>query len=201
MINKVDKPNCRPEFVNEQVFDLMFTLNANEEQLDYRTVYGSAKQGWMSNKLGERTDNITPLLDAIIDDIPEPARVEGTPQMLITSLEYSPYVGRIAVGKVTRGTLRPGMNVTLAKRDGVTMVKTRIKDLMTFEGLGKSKAEEVPCGEICAIVGIEGFEIGDTICDYDNPEPLEPIAIDEPTMSMLSLPSTIPPSSAVTAST
>lgn len=185
VINKVDKPNCRPEFVNEQVFDLMFTLNANEEQLDYRTVYGSAKQGWMSNKLGERTDNITPLLDAIIDDIPEPARVEGTPQMLITSLEYSPYVGRIAVGKVTRGTLRPGMNVTLAKRDGVTMVKTRIKDLMTFEGLGKSKAEEVPCGEICAIVGIEGFEIGDTICDYDNPEPLEPIAIDEPTMSML----------------
>ena len=146
VINKVDKPNCRPEFVNEQVFDLMFTLNANEEQLDYRTVYGSAKQGWMSNKLGERTDNITPLLDAIIDDIPEPARVEGTPQMLITSLEYSPYVGRIAVGKVTRGTLRPGMNVTLAKRDGVTMVKTRIKDLMTFEGLGKSKAEEVPCG-------------------------------------------------------
>ena len=136
VINKVDKPNCRPEFVNEQVFDLMFTLNANEEQLDYRTVYGSAKQGWMSNKLGERTDNITPLLDAIIDDIPEPARVEGTPQMLITSLEYSPYVGRIAVGKVTRGTLRPGMNVTLAKRDGVTMVKTRIKDLMTFEGLG-----------------------------------------------------------------
>ena len=185
VINKVDKPNCRPEFVNEQVFDLMFTLNASEEQLDYRTIYGSAKQGWMSNKLGERTDSITPLLDAIIDDIPEPAYVEGTPQMLITSLEYSPYVGRIAVGKVTRGTLRAGMNVTLAKRDGVTMVKTRIKDLMTFEGLGKSKAEEVPCGEICAVVGIEGFEIGDTICDYDNPEPLPPIAIDEPTMSML----------------
>ena len=185
VINKVDKPNCRPEFVNEQVFDLMFTLNANEDQLDYRTVYGSAKQGWMSNKLGEKTDSITPLLDAIIDDIPEPAYVEGTPQMLITSLEYSPYVGRIAIGKVTRGTLRAGMNVTLAKRDGKTMVKTRIKDLMTFEGLGKSKAEEVPCGEICAVVGIEGFEIGDTICDYDNPEPLDPIAIDEPTMSML----------------
>lgn len=185
VINKVDKPNCRPEFVNEQVFDLMFTLNANEDQLDYRTVYGSAKQGWMSNKLGEKTDSITPLLDAIIDDIPEPAYVEGTPQMLITSLEYSPYVGRIAIGKVTRGTLRAGMNVTLAKRDGKTMVKTRIKDLMTFEGLGKSKAEEVPCGEICAVVGIEGFDIGDTICDYDNPEPLDPIAIDEPTMSML----------------
>ncbi len=185
VVNKVDKPNCRPEFVNEQVFDLMFSLNANEDQLDYRTIYGSAKQGWMSHKWNEKTDSITPLLDAIIDDIPEPAYVEGTPQMLITSLEYSPYVGRIAVGKVTRGTLRAGMNVTLAKRDGKTMVKTKIRDLMTFEGLGKSKAEEVPCGEICAVVGIEGFEIGDTICDYENPEPLEPIAIDEPTMSML----------------
>ena len=185
VINKVDKPNCRPEFVNEQVFDLMFSLNANEDQLDYRTIYGSAKQGWMSHKWNEMTDSITPLLDAIIDDIPEPAYVEGTPQMLITSLEYSPYVGRIAIGKVTRGTLRAGMNVTLAKRDGKTMVKTKIRDLMTFEGLGKSKAEEVPCGEICAVVGIEGFEIGDTICDYENPEPLEPIAIDEPTMSML----------------
>ena len=185
VINKVDKPNCRPEFVNEQVFDLMFSLNANEDQLDYRTIYGSAKQGWMSHKWNEKTDSITPLLDAIIDDIPEPAYVEGTPQMLITSLEYSPYVGRIAIGKVTRGTLRAGMNVTLAKRDGKTMVKTKIRDLMTFEGLGKSKAEEVPCGEICAVVGIEGFEIGDTICDYENPEPLEPIAIDEQTMSML----------------
>ena len=185
VINKVDKPNCRPEFVNEQVFDLMFSLNANEDQLDYRTIYGSAKQGWMSHKWNEKTDSITPLLDAIIDDIPEPAYVEGTPQMQITSLEYSPYVGRIAIGKVTRGTLRAGMNVTLAKRDGKTMVKTKIRDLMTFEGLGKSKAEEVPCGEICAVVGIEGFEIGDTICDYENPEPLEPIAIDEPTMSML----------------
>ena len=185
VINKVDKPNCRPEFVNEQVFDLMFSLNANEDQLDYRTIYGSAKQGWMSHKWNEKTDSITPLLDAIIDDIPEPAYVEGTPQMLITSLEYSPYVGRIAIGKVTRGTLRAGTNVTLAKRDGKTMVKTKIRDLMTFEGLGKSKAEEVPCGEICAVVGIEGFEIGDTICDYENPEPLEPIAIDEPTMSML----------------
>ena len=185
VINKVDKPNCRPEVVNEQVFDLMFTLDATEEQLDYKTIYGSAKQGWMSHKWKEPTDSIVPLLDAIIDEIPEPAVVEGTPQMLITSLEYSSYTGRIAVGKVTRGSLRAGQNVTLAKRDGATMQKTRIKDLMVFEGLGKKKVDEVPCGEICAILGIEGFEIGDTICDYENPEPLPPIAIDEPTMSML----------------
>ncbi len=184
VINKVDKPNCRPEVVNEQVFDLMFTLGADEEQLDYKTIYGSAKQGWMSHVATERTDSIAPLLDTIIDEIPEPAVVEGTPQMLVTSLEYSPYVGRIAVGKVTRGELRAGQNVTLAKRDG-TLVKTKIKDLMVFEGLGKTKAEKVECGEICALVGIEGFEIGDTICDYTNPEPLPPIAIDEPTMSML----------------
>ena len=185
VINKVDKPNCRPEVVNEQVFDLMFSLNATEEQLDYKTIYGSAKQGWMSHKWNERTDSIIPLLDAIIDEIPEPAQVEGTPQMLITSLEYSSYTGRIAVGKVTRGSLKAGQNVTLAKRDGVTMQKTKIRDLMVFEGLGKKKVDEVPCGEICAIMGIEGFEIGDTICDYENPEPLPPIAIDEPTMSML----------------
>ena len=185
VVNKVDKPNCRPEVVNEQVFDLMFSLNASEEQLDYKTIYGSAKQGWMSHKWNERTDSIVPLLDAIIDEIPEPAQVEGTPQMLITSLEYSSYTGRIAVGKVTRGSLKAGQNVTLAKRDGVTMQKTKIRDLMVFEGLGKKKVEEVPCGEICAIMGIEGFEIGDTICDYENPEPLPPIAIDEPTMSML----------------
>ena len=185
VINKVDKPNCRPEVVNEQVFDLMFTLDATEEQLDYKTIYGSAKQGWMSHKWNEPTDSLVPLLDAIIDEIPEPAVVEGTPQMLITSLEYSSYTGRIAVGKVTRGSLRAGQNVTLAKRDGATMQKTRIKDLMVFEGLGKKKVDEVPCGEICAILGIEGFEIGDTICDYENPEPLPPIAIDEPTMSML----------------
>lgn len=185
VVNKVDKPNCRPDEVHEQVFDLMFTLNATEEQLDFRTVYGSAKQGWMSHLWREKTDNITPLLDAIIDDIPEPVIVEGTPQLLITSLEYSAYVGRIAVGKLTRGTLRTGMPVTLAKRDGVTLVKTRIKELMVFEGLGKAKVNEVHCGEICALVGIDGFEIGDTICDYDNPEALEPIAIDEPTMSML----------------
>ncbi len=185
VINKVDKPNCRPEVVNEQVFDLMFTLDATEEQLDYKTIYGSAKQGWMSHKWNEPTDSLVPLLDAIIDEIPEPAVVEGMPQMLITSLEYSSYTGRIAVGKVTRGSLRAGQNVTLAKRDGTTMQKTRIKDLMVFEGLGKKKVDEVPCGEICAIMGIEGFEIGDTICDYENPEPLPPIAIDEPTMSML----------------
>ena len=185
VINKVDKPNCRPEVVNEQVFDLMFTLDATEEQLDYKTIYGSAKQGWMSHKWQEPTGSIAPLLDAIIDEIPEPEVVEGTPQMLITSLEYSPYVGRIAVGKVTRGELRTGQNVTLAKRDGETMQKTKIKELMVFEGLGKTKVESVGCGEICALVGIEGFEIGDTICDYENPEPLPPIAIDEPTMSML----------------
>ena len=185
VINKVDKPNCRPEVVNEQVFDLMFTLDATEEQLDYKTIYGSAKQGWMSHKWNEKTDSIQPLLDAIIDEIPEPQTAEGTPQMLITSLEYSSYIGRIAVGKLTRGNLVSGQTVTLAKRDGVTRVKTKIKELMVFEGLGKKKVDRVECGEICALVGIEGFEIGDTICDADNPEPLPPIKIDEPTMSML----------------
>ena len=185
VVNKVDKPNCRPEVVNEQVFDLMFTLDATEEQLDYKTIYGSAKQGWMSHKWNEPTGSIQPLLDAIIDEIPEPQIVEGTPQMLITSLEYSAYIGRIAVGKLTRGTLRAGEMVTLAKRDGVTRIKTRIKDLMVFDGLGKKKVEQVECGEICALVGIDGFEIGDTICDAENPEPLPPIRIDEPTMSML----------------
>ena len=185
VINKVDKPNCRPEAVNEQVFDLMFSLGATEEQLDYKTIYGSAKQGWMSHVWNQPTDSITPLLDTIIDEIPAPAEVEGTPQMLITSLEYSPYVGRIAVGKITRGELHAGGNITLAKRDGTTMLKQRIKELMVFEGLDKTKVDKVECGEICAIVGLEGFEIGDTVCDYENPEPLPPIAIDEPTMSML----------------
>ena len=185
VINKVDKPNCRPLEVQEQVFDLMFTLDATEEQLDFKTIYGSAKQGWMSHVWNERTESILPLLDTIIDEIPMPEEVEGTPQLLITSLEYSSYVGRIAVGKITRGTLRSGMSATLAKRDGETMVKTRIKELHLFEGLGKKRVEEVPCGEICALVGIEGFEIGDTICDFENPEPLPPIAVDEPTMSML----------------
>ena len=185
VVNKVDKLNCRPEVVNEQVFDLMFTLDATEEQLDYKTIYGSAKQGWMSHKWNEPTDSIQPLLDAIIDEIPEPETSEGTPQMLITSLEYSSYIGRIAVGKLTRGSLTSGQTVTLAKRDGVTKVKTKIKELMVFEGLGKKKVERVECGEICALVGIDGFEIGDTICDAENPEPLPPIKIDEPTMSML----------------
>ena len=185
VVNKVDKPNCRPEVVNEQVFDLMFSLNATEEQLDYKTIYGSAKQGWMSHIWNEPTDSIAPLLEAIIDEIPAPEVAEGTPQMLITSLEYSPYVGRIAVGKLTRGELRAGQNVTLAKRDGETKIKSKIKELMVFDGLVKSKVEKVECGEICALVGIEGFEIGDTICDFENPEPLPPIKIDEPTMSML----------------
>ena len=143
VINKVDKPNCRPEVVNEQVFDLMFSLGASEQQLDYRTIYGSAKQGWMSHVWNQPTDSIAPLLDAIIDDIPEPTVVEGTPQMLITSLEYSPYIGRIAVGKLTRGTLSAGQQVTLAKRDGTTQQKTRIRELMVFDGLGKSKVEQV----------------------------------------------------------
>ena len=185
VVNKVDKPNCRPEEVAEEVFDLMFALDATEEQLDFTTVYGSAKQGWMSLDWKKPTNDITALLDVIIEDIPEPMVQEGIPQLLITSLEYSPYVGRTAIGKLTCGKLEAGMPVTLAKRDGKTMVKTRIKELMLFEGLGKNKVAEVPCGEICAITGIEGFEIGDTITDFENPEPLEPIAIDEPTMSML----------------
>ncbi len=185
VINKVDKQNCRPDNVHEEVFDLMFALDANEDQLDFTTLYGSAKQGWMSKDWKTPTSDITPLLDAIIEEIPAPKVVEGTPQLLITSLEYSSYVGRIAVGKLSRGTLKNGMFCTLAKRDGETMVKTRIKDLMVFQGLSKVKVDEVQCGEICALVGIEGFEIGDTVADYENPEPLDPIAIDEPTMSML----------------
>ncbi|MFI3263569.1 MAG: GTP-binding protein, partial [Rikenellaceae bacterium] len=185
VVNKVDKQNCRPDEVHEEVFDLMFALDATEEQLDFTTIYGSAKQGWMSRDWQNPTTDITALLDAIIEDIPEPEVVEGTPQLLITSLEYSPYVGRTAIGKLTRGTLKAGMPVTLAKRDGETLVKTRIKELMLFSGLGKDKVEEVQCGEICAITGIEGFDIGDTICYFENPEALTPIAIDEPTMSML----------------
>ena len=185
VVNKVDKPNCRPDEVQEEVFDLMFSLGASEEQLDFVTIYGSAKQGWMSTDWRTPGSDITPLLDAIIENIPAPQAAEGTPQMLVTSLEYSSYIGRIAVGKLTRGTLKAGQAVTLCKRDGVTFEKTRIKDLMLFEGLEKQKAEEVKAGEICAIVGIEGFEIGDTVADYENPEALPPIAIDEPTMSML----------------
>lgn len=185
VVNKVDKPNCRPDEVQEEVFDLMFSLGASENQLDFNTIYGSAKQGWMSTDWKNQTSDITPLLDAIIENIPEPESAEGTPQMMITSLEYSSYIGRIAIGKLTRGTLKAGMAVTLCKRDGVTLVKSRIKDLMLFEGLEKLKVDEVKAGEICAIVGIDGFEIGDTIADFENPEALTPIAIDEPTMSML----------------
>lgn len=184
VINKVDKQNCRPDEVNEEVFDLMFSLGATEDQLDFKTVYGSAKQGWMSLDWRKPTNDITPLLDVILQEIPVSPTNEGTPQMLISSLEYSPYVGRIAVGRVTRGELCDGMNITLCKRYDV-QVKSKIKDLMVFEGLEKKKVEKVPCGEICAVVGLEDFEIGDTIADFENPEPLPPISVDEPTMSML----------------
>ena len=184
VVNKVDKPNCRPDEVQEEVFDLMFSLNANEDQLDFRTIFGSAKQGWMSTDWKKPTDNITPLLDAILEEIPAPAEVEGTPQMLISSLEYSPYVGRIAVGRITRGKLVTGMNVSLCKRYD-RIEKKKIKQLLVFDGLGKKEVQEVQCGDICAVVGIDGFEIGDTIADFENPEALPPIAIDEPTMSML----------------
>ncbi|WP_317340210.1 translational GTPase TypA, partial [Phocaeicola coprocola] len=184
VVNKVDKPNCRPEEVYEMVFDLMFSLNATEDQLDFPVLYGSAKNNWMGEDWKTPTGTITPLLDAIVKYIPAPHQLDGTPQMLITSLDYSSYTGRIAVGRVHRGTLREGMNITLAKRDG-TMVKSKIKEVHTFEGLGRKKVESVSSGDICALIGIEGFEIGDTICDFENPEPLPPIAIDEPTMSML----------------
>ena len=184
VVNKVDKPNCRPEEVYEMVFDLMFSLNATEDQLDFPVIYGSAKNNWMGEDWQTPTDSLTPLLDCIIKHIPAPQQLKGTPQMLITSLDYSAYTGRIAVGRVHRGTLKEGMNITLAKRNG-TQVKSKIKELNTFEGLGRKKVESVSSGDICAIIGIEGFEIGDTICDFENPEPLPPIAIDEPTMSML----------------
>ena len=184
VVNKVDKPNCRPEEVYEMVFDLMFSLNATEDQLDFPVLYGSAKNNWMGADWKTPTGTIEPLLDAIVKYIPAPEQLEGTPQMLITSLDYSAYTGRIAVGRVHRGTLKEGMNVTLAKRDG-SQVKAKIKELHVFEGMARKKAAEVSSGDICAIVGIDNFEIGDTICDYENPEPLPPIAIDEPTMSML----------------
>ena len=184
VINKVDKPNCRPDEVQEEVFDLMFNLDATEEQLDFVTVYGSAKQGWMSLDWKQPTSDITPLLDTILDVIPAPPVVEGTPQLLISSLEYSPYVGRIAVGRITRGTLRTGQQISLCKRYDIVQ-KQKIKQLMVFEGLGKTNVDEVQCGDICAVVGIDGFEIGDTIADFENPEALAPIAVDEPTMSML----------------
>ena len=184
VINKVDKPNCRPSEVQEMVFDLMFNLDATEEQLDFPTIYGSAKQGWMSDDWQKPTEDITALLDAIIEYIPEPQTLEGPSQMLITSLDYSKYVGRIAVGRVHRGELCEGQDIMLCKRDG-SMVKCKIKELDVFEGLGRTKVTSVKSGDICAIIGIEGFEIGETVADVNEPEPLPTIAIDEPTMSML----------------
>ena len=184
VINKVDKPNCRPEEVYEMVFDLMCDLNATEDQLNFPVVYGSAKNGWMSEDWKKPTDNIEYLLDLIIEAIPAPKQIEGTPQMLITSLDYSSYTGRIAVGRVHRGTLKDGQNITICHRDG-TQERTKIKELHTFEGMGHKKTDHVDSGDICAVIGLEKFEIGDTIADFENPEPLPPIAVDEPTMSML----------------
>lgn len=184
VVNKVDKPNCRPDEVYEMVFDLMFSLNATEDQLNFPVVYGSAKNGWMSEDWKAPTDNIEYLLDKIIEVIPAPKQIEGTPQMLITSLDYSNYTGRIAVGRVHRGVLKDGMNITICHRDG-TQERMKIKELHTFEGMGHVKTDHVDSGDICAVIGLERFEIGDTICNLDNPEPLPPIAIDEPTMSML----------------
>lgn len=186
VVNKVDKPNCRPEEVYEMVFELMFALNASEDQLNFPVVYGSAKEGWMSDDYAKPATDITYLLDTIIDTIPAPKVIEGTPQMLITSLDYSTYTGRIAVGRIHRGTLFEGMNISVVHRDG-EVERTRIKELHTFEGMGHkrvSKDGTIGCGDICAIVGLEHFEIGDTICDFTYPEPLPPIAIDEPTMGM-----------------
>ena len=184
VVNKVDKPNCRPEEVHEMVFDLMFELGGTEEQLNFPVVYGSAKNNWMGEDWSKPTDNIDYLLDTILEKIPAPERLEGTPQLLITSLDYSNYTGRIAIGRVHRGTITEGMNITIAHRDG-TMEKTKIKELQTFEGMGRQKATAVSSGDICAVIGLEKFEIGDTITDFENPEPLPTIAIDEPTMSML----------------
>ena len=184
VVNKVDKLNCRPDEVQEEVFDLMLNLDATEEQLDFQTIYGSAKNGWMSTDWHKPTTDLTALMDTIIEHVPAPEMLDGTPQMLITSLDYSPYLGRIAVGRVHRGVLKNGQNVTLAKKDG-SKVRCKIKELHTFAGMGRAKVEEVKSGDICALIGIEGFEIGDTICDYENPEALDPIAIDEPTMSMV----------------
>ena len=183
VVNKVDKPNCRPEEVYEMVFDLMFSLNATEDQLDFPVVYGSAKNGWMGADYNHPTTDITYLLDKIVEVIPAPKVIEGTPQMLITSLDYSSYTGRIAVGRVHRGMLKEGMNVTISHRDG-TMEKTRIKELHTFEGMGHIKTPEVGSGDICAIIGLEKFEIGDTICDFEQPDPLPPIAINEHTKTI-----------------
>lgn len=184
VINKVDKENCTPEEVHEKVFDLMFELGAEEWQLDFPTVYGSAKQNWMSTDWKNQTDNIEPLLDMVLEHIPAPKVSEGTVQMLITSLDYSSFTGRIAIGRLQRGTLKEGMNISLVKRDG-KIIKSKIKELHTFEGIGRRKVEEVHAGDICALVGLDGFEIGDSVADFENPEALPTIAIDEPTMSML----------------
>ena len=183
VINKVDKPNCRPDEVQEMVFDLMFNLNATEEQLDFPTIYGSAKQGWMSEDWQKPTDNINAVLDAIIEYIPAPEKIEGDAQMLVTSLDYSSYVGRIAIGRVHRGEFTEGMEIALCKKDG-SIIKQRIKELHTFEGMSRKRVQAVGSGDICALIGIENFEIGDTITVSSNPEPLPRIAIDEPTMSM-----------------
>ena len=184
VINKVDKENCTPEEVHEKVFDLMFELGAEEWQLDFPTVYGSAKNNWMSDDWQNETDSIEPLLEMVMNNIPAPKIAEGNTQMLITSLDFSSFTGRIAIGRLNRGELKEGMQVSLVKRDG-SIKKTRIKELHTFDGLGRKKVESVQAGDICAIVGLEGFEIGDTVADFENPEGLATIAIDEPTMSML----------------
>lgn len=183
VINKVDKPNCRPDEVNEMVFDLMFNLDATEDQLDFRTIYGSAKQNWMSTDWRKPSTDITAVLDAIIENIPAPKQIEGDPQMLVTSLDFSSYVGRIAIGRVHRGTIREGMELGLCKKDG-SVTRQRVKELHVFEGMGRKRVTEVSSGDICAIVGLENFEIGDTLTLYDRPEALPRIAIDEPTMSM-----------------
>ncbi|MBS1659091.1 MAG: translational GTPase TypA [Bacteroidetes bacterium] len=184
VINKVDKPNCHPDLVHDQIFDLFFHLNATEEQLNFPTLFGSSKQGWMSEDWKKPTENLIPLFEAIVQHIPPAPAIEGTPQMQITSIDYSSYTGRIAIGRLLRGTLKEGMNVSLVKRDG-SITKSKIKELYAFEGLGKKKVSEVIAGDICAIFGIEDFEIGDTVADFENPEGLKPIAIEEPTMSML----------------
>jgi GTP-binding protein len=184
VINKVDKPNCTPEDVHEMVFDLMFTLDATEDQLDFPAVYGSAKFGWMSDDYKNKTEDITYLLDQVIEHVPAPKMKEGTVQMQITSIDFSNYIGRIAIGRVNRGTLKANVPISLVKRDG-TIVKSRIKDVFTFDGLARKKVEEVQCGDLCAITGLESFDIGDTIADFEMPEGMPPISIDEPTMSML----------------
>ncbi len=184
VINKVDKPNCRPDEVHDAVFELFFNLDASEEQLEFKTVYGSSKQGWMGADYKTPTEDFEFLLDTILSEIPAPAQPSGSPQLMITSLDFSTYIGRIAIGRLTRGELRENMPVTLVKRDG-KLIKSRIRELYTFEGLGKAKVNQAIAGDIIAVTGIDGFEIGDTIADFENPEGLTPIAVDEPTMSML----------------